>query len=555
METIDLGALLAQAPQGAAYVSAAKLLTFGVLFAIWAAFAQWVDKDTVAVNTYRSAWNMATTLCGAGSLILLILLPIFWAALGAFVVANVALMIFYVLHRNALVVEDDKVCTASHFKKLMARAAGKDAKKKKKLIDVRERVRITGADRKVIKVPEEPEEREVYAALQDLLFDALLRHANQIEVVPAGQVSKLRVTIDGAVQDREPVERTLGESILAFFKKAAGLNPEERRKPQKGRLVGAIADNKYELIVSTSGSTAGETLAIRVLGDERGYRVVDLGFTMKQLDAIKTQMSAETGLVLFSAPAGGGLSTTLYSMARSHDAFLENIQLVEYDNDIQVENITQKLFVPGDERTFAGDLLKMTRTDPDIIIAPEIRDRESALVASEGAKKFLVYVGIKSWDIFEALQRWSQMVNDAGMLANSLAMVVHQRLVRKLCTTCKAAYKPDAATLKKINLPADKVLHRPPEPQVDKHGQPIVCSHCFGVGYLGRTAIYSLLAIDEELRGMIKRNVAMSEIKAAALKKGGLNLQQIGLQKVLDGVTSIDEVARATRPPQVKAAS
>lgn len=554
MGMMDLEWLLAQAPQGAVYVSAAKLITFAVLFALWAMFAQWVDKDTVAVNTFRTAWNIATTVCGAVSLLLLILLPIFWAALGAFVVANVALAIFYVVHRNALVVEDDKVCTMAHFKKLMA-GGGKGGKKQKKQIDVRERVRITGADRKVIKVPEEPEEREVYAALQDLLFDALLRRANTIEVIPAGQVSKLRVLIDGAAQDKEPVERTTGEAILAFFKKAAGLNIEERRKPQKGRIVGAIADNKYELIVGTNGSTSGENLSIRVLGEERGYRITDLGFTMKQLEVIKNQMAAENGLVIFSAPAGGGLSTTLYSLARSHDAFLENIQLVEYDNDIIVENITQKLFTPGDDHTFAGDLLKLTRTDPDIVIAPEIRDRESALVASEGAKKFLLYVGIKSWDIFEALQRWAQMVNDPGLLSASLSMIGHQRLVRRLCPSCKAAYKPDPATLKKINLPADKVLYRPPEPQFDKHGQPIVCTNCFGVGYLGRTAIYSLLTIDDELRGMLKRNVAMSEIKAAALKKGGLNLQQIGLQKVLDGETSIEEVARATRPPQVKAAS
>ena len=551
MATIALLELLAQLPDSDIYVNPWKLGTATVLFLLWVLIAQWIDKDTVAVNTFRTVWNVASISCATIALVLLLLLPNFWAAIAAFVVIHLAFSVIYVVHRNGLVVEDDKVCTAAHFRRLMTEGfRGGQQKEKREVI---ERVRITGADREVVKIPEEEEEREQFGLSQDVLFDALWRRASLVEVIPAGQASKIRVSIDGVTNEREPLTRPEGDAILLFFKKVAGLNLEERRKPQKGQLLAVLGDaHRYDVVVRTNGSTAGERLSLQVIGDEKDHKVDDIGLTEKQLEIVREAMNAERGMILLSAPPGEGLTTSIYSFARSHDAFLQNIQMIEYERELAINNITQHVHKPTENKTFVADLQRVIRTDPDVVVLPEIREREAAPMAAKAATgKQIMYVAVKSLDLFDALKRWAAMVGDAKLLAQSLLLVTHQRLVRALCSSCKTPYKPDSAMLQKINMPADKVLYRPPEPQYDKHGNPVLCQNCHGTGYVGRTGVFNMLVVDDDLRKVIARGASVADIKRAAMKKGALGLQQQALQKVFDGTTSIEEVVRATRPPKV----
>ncbi len=551
MATIALLELLAQLPDSDIYVNPWKLGMATVLFLLWVLIAQWIDKDTVAVNTFRTVWNVASISCATIALALLLLLPNFWAAIAAFVVIHLAFSVIYVVHRNGLVVEDDKVCTAAHFRRLMTEGFRGGQKKEKR--EVIERVRITGADREVVKIPQEEEEREQFGLSQDVLFDALWRRASLVEVIPAGQASKVRVSIDGVTNEREPLTRPEGDAILLFFKKIAGLSLEERRKPQKGQFLAVLGDaHRYDVVVRTNGSTAGERLSLRVIGDEKDHKVDDIGLTEKQLEIVREAMNAERGMILLSAPPGEGLSTSIYSFARSHDAFLQNIQMIEYERELAINNITQHVHKPTENKTFVADLQRVIRTDPDVVVLPEIREREAAPMAAKAATgKQIMYVAVKSLDLFDALKRWAAMVGDAKLLAQSLLLVTHQRLVRALCSSCKTPYKPDSAMLQKINMPADKVLYRPPEPQYDKHGNPILCQNCHGTGYVGRTGVFNMLVVDDDLRKVIARGASVADIKRAAMKKGALGLQQQALQKVFDGTTSIEEVVRATRPPKV----
>src|SRR5262249_44950901 len=184
---------------------------------------------------------------------------------------------------------------------------------------------------------------------------------------------------------------------------------------------------------------------------EKTMKVPDVGFTEPQLAAFRELMHAEKGLVVATAPPGGGLTTTIYSIARSHDAFLQNIQLLEYERELDIDNITQKTYTPSEELQFKDDLLKVFRTDPNVVVVPEIRDRDSAKVASEGAaKKQICYVGVAALDVLDGLKKWITLVGDQGLVAKSLSGMTHQRLVRKLCPVCKTPYKPDAAMLQKI---------------------------------------------------------------------------------------------------------
>jgi type II secretory ATPase GspE/PulE/Tfp pilus assembly ATPase PilB-like protein len=550
MPTFTLLELVAQLPESNVYISPWKLIAAVILFVLWVLFAQWVDKDTVAVNTYRTVWNVISMICGTIATALLLLLPAFLFAVAAFLVITVAVAAIYVVHRNGLVGQEDKVCTRAHLRRVMTE--GLKGGKKKEQREVQERVRITGADREVVRIPEEDAEREQFALSQDVLFDALWRRATLVEVIPAGQASKVRVQVDGVTSERDPLTRPEGDAILSFFKKVAGLNLEERRKPQKGQFLAALSDDhRYDVVVQTNGSTAGERLSLRVVSDEKEYKVGDIGFTEKQLATVRERMNAPHGLFLLSAPPGGGLTTTIYSFARSHDAFLQNIQTVEYERELPINNITQHIYVPSEEKTFVGELQRVVRTDPDVIVLPEMRERSAAPLATKAAtQKQIVYVAIKSLDLLDALKRWMAMVADPKLVAKGLLLVTHQRLVRVLCHSCKTPYRPDPATLQKINMPADKVLYRPPEPQYDKHGNPIVCQHCHGTGYVGRTGIFNMLVIDDDLRRVIAGGGSLADIRTTAMRKGGLGLQQQALQKVFEGTTSIEEVVRATRPPK-----
>lgn len=543
--------VLAISPDGAIFVNPIKLAVVCVLFGLWALFAQWVDKDTIEVNTFRIRWNLASILVGLVGMILLLLLPLFLAGVAAFSVLFAAFSIAYVIHRNGLVVEENRVLTAAHMRRILEGRR----KEKKKQIEIRENVRIFNAQNKRVSIPDEEQERQQYAQAQDLLFKSLWRRASQFEILPAGQASKVRIDIDGIASEDEPLVRADGDSVLTFIKRVGGMNLEERRKPQKGKLICTIGEQRYELMVRTNGSTAGENLTIRVVGPERAFKVADLGFTDKQLAVVREIMSADRGLVLLTAPRGGGLSTTVYSFARSHDAFLENIQMLEYEREMEIENITQKLHEPGEEKTFAADLQRMARSDPDVIVLPELREKAAALIASQAAaKKQTVYVGLPFGDLFEAGAKWTALVGDPKLVARSLLAVVNQRLVRKLCPTCKTPYKPDAATLRKINMPADRVLYRPPEVQYDKRGNPIICQNCQGSGYVGRTAVFTMLVVDDDIRAVIEKGGDLGALRAAAAKKPGVGLQQMALQKVFEGITSIEEVVRATRPAPPAAA-
>lgn len=549
MATTVLVQLLAQLPESAVYVNPWKLLTATILFLLWVLIAQWINKDTVAVNTFQTIWNVANIITGSVALGLLLLLPNFWAAIGAFALIHLTFSIIYVVHRNGLVLEEDKVCTTAHLKRLMTEGFSGDKKKEKR--EVKERVRITGANREVVRIPDDEAEREQFGLSQDLLFEVLWRRANLCELMPAGQAAKVRLTIDGVQTDKEPMLRQEADAILFFFKKIANLNLEERRKPQKGQILGSLGDeHRYDIFVQTDGSTAGEKLTLRIVGEEKHYKVDDLGFTDEQLTTVRELMNAENGLILLTAPPRQGLTTTIYSFARSHDAFLQNIQTVEYERELEINNITQRVYVPAEDKTFTSELQRVIRTDPDIVILPELREKPAAgLAAKAAAGKQLIYVAMHSLDLFDALKRWAAMVGDTKLLAQSTLLITHQRLVRKLCPSCKTPYKPDPATLKKINMPADQVLYRPPEPQYDKHGNPIICQNCHGTGYVGRIGVFNMLRFDDDLRQVILRGGSLADVKSAAMQKGGLSLQQQALHKVFDGDTSIEEVVRVTRPP------
>ncbi len=532
--------LLAYGP----YINPLKLGGIFVVFTLWALIAQWVDKDTVVVNTFRLLWNLVLVGAGVVGTAVALLVPMYAIGFPAMIVVIFGASLVYVIHRNGLVEAEDSVLTPTHFRRL--REEGLSGKKKVK--EVRERVRISGVDGHVEIPPEEPE-RTHYSLAQDLFFDSLWRRAALVEVAPAGQQeAKVQYEVDGVWLDGEAMDRGEADELIQYVKEIAGLDLEERRKPQKGMIKLTIGETKHETVIRTDGTTAGEKLTVQIRYDEVNFKVPDLGFNPPQLERVEATKEETRGLILLSGPSDSGLTTSIYSFVRNHDRFLQNIQTVEYEKELEIDNVTQHVFQPDDKHTFAERLLRVVRSDPDIIVLPEIRERQAAAIASKAAaEKQKVYVTVQAVDVADALRKWITAVGDKTLVAKGLLAVCNQRLVRKLCSQCKQAYKPDPQLMRKLNLPADKVLYRKPEPEYDKHGNPIICQACQGTGYVGRVGVFDWLPVDDNLRQVIRKGSSFKEIENYVAKRGGGGLQAQALQKVLDGVTSIQEVARVMR--------
>jgi type II secretory ATPase GspE/PulE/Tfp pilus assembly ATPase PilB-like protein len=354
---------------------------------------------------------------------------------------------------------------------------------------------------------------------------------------------------------------------FAHFKRIGCLNIDEHRKPQVGKFKATIGaggkagDKSVDVEIKTSGGATLERVALRMTSEEQKLKLTDLGLTKDQLAKFEGLKDAK-GVVIVTGPKAGGVTSTLYSMLKVHDAFLQNIHTLEIGKLMDVENVTQHVFdSQGGTITFGKRLRSIIRTDPDIVMAGDVPDAETAQIAAGSGKQGKrIYIGMTAKDVMTGLGMYIQAVGDPALAAAGLLAVTNQRLLRVLCTHCRKAYRPDPSLLKKGNLPQgeDRLFYRPPNPdevEVDKKGNPLICPVCQGSGYIGRTGVFEILFVDDNVRKLISANTPLANIKAEVRKKGMLFLQEVALHKVYDGVTSIAEVLRVTKADEAKAAA
>jgi len=545
------GVFLAALPEPGHYLSLPKFAVHVALLLpfFWACI--WVSKDAQYVRTNGLVWSSVVLAGGLVGTILWWLIPLYVIGLLAYLIAAGGSLIAYVYHRNSLVGPAAKVLTVQHIKNLL-KGAGGDRKQIPQL------VRLLNWDDRPVPIPtDDPEELEKYRLSQELLYDALWRRASEVEVLTSGTNAKVAYRIDGVLTARPALEREDAERLIEFVKKIAGLNVEDRRRPQQGKFTATVTDpvtgedKTQEIEVRTAGSTSGERLTLRMLTQEKQFRVEDLGFTEQQLKVFLEILDKPSGLLICAGPPGSGLTTTLYAILRHHDAFTRNIHTLETQPKLDLEVITQHIYDPAKGVSFGRTLQSVLHMDPDILMVSDCPDAETARQVARGvANGKKIYLGMRAGSTFEALERWIKFVGDGKVAANGLLALTAQRLVRKLCPVCKVPYRPDPQLLRKANIPPEraKQFYRPrTEPRVDKHGNPIVCPNCQGSGYFGRMAVFELLVITPEVANLIRKGASINEIKAACRKRGMLYLQEEALQRVIEGVTSIQEVIRATR--------
>ena len=393
---------------------------------------------------------------------------------------------------------------------------------------------------------------QAYNQLQSFLYEVLWRRASEADVSPDGERARVRLVIDGTLSDGPEMDLAQSEAMIQFLKPLGGMNAQEHRRPQKGMMSVDLAQGATEVILATAGSTGGQRLQLRVRREIIQTRLPELGMSEEVLASVR-EACKQPGLILVSGRGGSGVTSTLYSMLREHDSFTQQIVTFEKNPAVEMENVTQNRYETDDQ--LAAALSSALRRDPDVVMVDGIADSNAAQVVAEASKIKAMSLGMPAGDTFVALAKWVKLCGQSQSAMENLRIVLCQILVRKLCPACREKYRPDPQILAKANIPADKVdsfYRTPTKPLVDEKGNPVTCQTCQNTGYYGRTGVFELLEVTDEIRQMIAGGAALAAIKSAARKNKMLYLQEQALAKVIAGLTSIQEVIRVSQEAQGK---
>jgi type IV pilus assembly protein PilB len=373
-----------------------------------------------------------------------------------------------------------------------------------------------------------------------LISSAVREGASDIHVEPSENRLRVRYRIDGLLFEQQAPPLQLHAAVISRLKIMANMDIAERRLPQDGRIRATVQGRAVDLRVSMLPTTHGEKCVIRIL-DNRSILVglENLGMGPEVLEKFRHQITQPHGIILVTGPTGSGKSTTLYSAMRVMDSQRMNISTVEDPVEYELDNISQVNVHDSIGMSFAAALRSLLRQDPDILMVGEIRDEETARVAVQASLTgHLVLSTLHTNDAPSSITRLINIGVEPYLISASVNAVVAQRLVRKICKNCKAPVKAvrecDAAYLQKFQANIATIY------------QGTGCDKCRQTGYKGRIGIYELLEINDDLRDLITSNPPLTELRRAARESGMKSLREDGLEKVAAGLTTVDEMMRAT---------
>ena len=547
--TAAVDAVLGAVPVPGQYFSFTKIVFSLLAFGILARAMTWTDADLARLHGRRIFWNAIVFLAGLLAVIVLLFVPNFLVALLLFVAVSSAGLGSYILQRNSLVPESDRVFTAVHLKKVLIGSGTKAAEKSLRMPELQIAIQQTNGAH--VTAPDDELLQTGFQLAHFLLADALSQRATDVALIPSGQTTRLLHRIDGVTTERQRLSVQDSSALVSFIKYASKMDVAEKRVPQRGRLVVSSKGGLTPLWVSTSGSSAGERLDIKLLSKAQELTLDDLRLPADQLNKIRGLAGEPKGLVVVTGGRDCGTTTTLYAFLRSHDAYVQHIHSIETRPLTELENITQhKPKVSEGQVDTAGTLRSVLRGDPGVVLVELAKDAPTLKMMLQAAQSRKLYAGMSNSNTFAALSELMTLAGDPQLLSRSLKGIVAQKLMRKLCPTCREAYQPDSQLLGRLNLPVDKIkqFYRPPsKPLVDEKGKPIICFTCKGSGYFGRVGVFEILVVSDEVRELIKQDAGISQIKSVCRKKRMLYLQEQALRRVIEGLTSVNEVVRISK--------
>ena len=370
---------------------------------------------------------------------------------------------------------------------------------------------------------------------------AIEKRASDIHIEPFESTLKVRYRVDGILYLSESLPRKLQSVVASRIKLMARLNIAERRLPQDGRIAFGPKGSEVDIRVSTIPTLFGESVVMRLLDQKGVLTMKALGFRESAMEAFSRLIRQPHGMVLVTGPTGSGKSTTLYAALSAIDSSAKKVVTIEDPVEYNIEGVNQIQVKPQIGFTFANGLRSIVRQDPDVIMVGEIRDAETAGIAIHSALTgHLIFSSLHTNDAPGAAARLLDMGVEGYLISSSLLGVLAQRLVRVLCGKCKSACKP--GDREKSLLEAAGLC---PNGDFDLF-RGLGCEECGGTGYAGRTGIFELMVMTDNLRALVSERKGSGLIKAAAVAEGMAELRADGLIKALDGITTIEEVERVT---------
>jgi general secretion pathway protein E len=383
----------------------------------------------------------------------------------------------------------------------------------------------------------------VIRLVNDMLFRALQLRASDIHVHPYESKIQIRYRIDGILYDTLSLNRNVLPLVISRIKVMAGMDIAERRMPQDGRCSVRLGQREIDLRISTVPTSFGERCVLRLLDKSSGILTLNqLGLWEDDLKKFDSLLNRTHGIIFVTGPTGSGKSTTLYACLNRINSAEKNVMTIEDPIEYQLEGISQMQVASKKGVTFVNALRHVLRQDPDVIMVGEVRDAETARMAIQSSLTgHLVFSTIHTNDSAGAISRLLDLGVEPYLVSSSLIAIMAQRLVRRVCPDCRKVYNPTPHELRELGLG-------------DITGQSQAqfylgagCDKCFQTGYRGRTGIYELMLVNEEIQNLIYQKISAGTIKKAALEAGLQTLRMDGARKVLAGITTIPEVLRVTQ--------
>ncbi len=375
--------------------------------------------------------------------------------------------------------------------------------------------------------------------LVNLMFSQAVRdRASDIHIEPYQNSLKIRQRLDGILYDMLSPPKHVQSSLTSRIKIMARLDIAEKRLPQDGRIELKIADREIDVRVSTLPTAFGERVVMRLLNKSAVMiSLTELGMSAERLEVFEEEIRAPNGIILVTGPTGSGKTTTLYAALSAINSTDINIITVEDPVEYRISGIGQVQVNPKIDLTFASGLRSIVRQDPDVIFVGEIRDPETAEIAIQSALTgHLVFSTLHTNDSAGAVTRLRDMGVEPFLVASAVNAVVAQRLVRVICPHCREEYRADEMMLERMGLLdslAGKTLYR---------GRG--CVYCHQTGYRGRCGLYELLQMTPEMKSLVLKTADANELKDRAVGSGMVTLQMDGVEKIIKGITTLEELYR-----------
>lgn len=387
------------------------------------------------------------------------------------------------------------------------------------------------------------DEKPIIRLVNSLLARAVKERASDIHIEPFEHEVLVRFRIDGVLQDKTSVPRRHAGSLASRIKIIGKLDIAEKRIPQDGRIAIKVAGKDIDVRLSVLPVAHGERIVMRLLDKSTGGKRLDqMGLETELFNSLTSIIEQKHGIFLVTGPTGSGKSTLLYACLMHINTSDINIMTIEDPVEYQVAGVGQIEVKDKIGMTFASGLRAILRQDPDIIMIGEIRDGETANIAVQASiTGHLVMSTLHTNDTASTVTRLNDFGIQPFQLSSAVLGIIATRLMRKLCTGCREAYRPNESELALLGITAEELGSS----QIYRAGHG--CERCYGLGYSGRLGVYELLAFDDDVRDLILRNQDSKAIKKLAQTKGMITLRESALQKVLKGETSIEEAIRTTQ--------